>query len=374
MRPTLDRVTFLFTNDGLLWAAPFSLERLERTGDAFLVADNAGPPTVSRGGTLVAPSRSRSLPMWRQLTIRDRDGARLGTVGPPLYFAENPALSPDGRQVAVSAADREGASNDIWLFDVGRGIGRRLVSDRLIADQPAWRPNGRELLFRKQNDNDRNADYFIVDVASGKPARPFLITELREAEPDWSPDGATLIYQSERQSETEFDLRYRVRSPDGELGEPVSFVETEFNEVHAQFSPDGRFVAYASRESGAPQIYVRSFPDGRPVWKISERGGSSPRWSPDGSELYWAGQDAAGRPVSTLMAARMNLGSDSPVGEIRVLFESEMIPTGTFMYDVMPDGRFVMVEPSDEVDEPPPAQYIHVIENWMQLERSGAEN
>ena len=358
----------LFVDDNnVLWAAPFSPERLEITGDAFLVAAGVGPPSVSNDGTIVAPALSGASTRWRQLTVRGRDGERLDTVEPPLYLTSNPAVSPDGKSVAVSASNREGLSPDIWLFEFGRPVGRRLVADELTLDHPAWHPNGRELVFRKQSDSDRNADFFIVDVAGGSPARPLLATDEREAEPAWSPDGGTLIYQTASLNASDFDIRRRVRVREDALGEPVTFVGTEFNEAHPQFSPDGRFVAYDSRETGVTQIYVRPFPEGAAAWRVSEHGGTAPRWNRAGDELYWIRRDELGE-VATLVAARMDLGSTTPVGEIQTLFETEMVRRGTYMYDVTPDGRFVIVEPALERNQPAGEPYFQVIQNWTQLD------
>src|SRR5262249_61595921 len=52
------------------------------------------------------------------------------------------------------------------------------------------------------------------------------------------------------------------------------------------FSPDGRFLAFASRESGRNEVYVQPYP-GRGATAVSTTGGSSPRWSPDGKELFF---------------------------------------------------------------------------------------
>src|SRR5688572_10570675 len=44
---------------------------------------------------------------------------------------------------------------------------------------------------------------------------------------------------------------------------PIPFLQTQFSETQAQFSPDGRWVAYASDESGQPEVYVQSFQGSR---------------------------------------------------------------------------------------------------------------
>src|SRR4029453_1362776 len=55
-------------------------------------------------------------------------------------------------------------------------------------------------------------------------------------------------------------------------------------------SPDGRWLAYASNESGQPEVYVRPFPDaGSARWQVSVAGGRDPMWSHSGKELfYWS--------------------------------------------------------------------------------------
>ena len=45
------------------------------------------------------------------------------------------------------------------------------------------------------------------------------------------------------------------------------------------FSPDGRWLAYASNESGRPEVYVRPFPGPGGKWQISTGGGNLPTWS-----------------------------------------------------------------------------------------------
>ena len=55
----------------------------------------------------------------------------------------------------------------------------------------------------------------------------------------------------------------------------------------AEFSPDGRWLAYCSNESGQMEVYVRPFPSGDGKWQISNGLGREPRWSPDGSELFY---------------------------------------------------------------------------------------
>ena len=76
-------------------------------------------------------------------------------------------------------------------------------------------------------------------------------------------------------------------------GEPQLAVRRPFNAMHGRLSPDARWLAYASDESGAPQVYVQGFPvTSADDWKqLSFEGGVEPRWRGDGRELFFLGTD-----------------------------------------------------------------------------------
>ena len=112
----------LYVRQGTLVARRFDPLRGELTGDPVTVADpvgldaerSVGAFSVSAAG-LVA-YRSAGGGIRRQLTWFDRSGKVLGTLGAP---DENnlfdPALSPDGRRVAVERTVQ--GNTDIWIID-----------------------------------------------------------------------------------------------------------------------------------------------------------------------------------------------------------------------------------------------------------------
>jgi Tol biopolymer transport system component len=51
-------------------------------------------------------------------------------------------------------------------------------------------------------------------------------------------------------------------------------VQSPFHEVEGALSSDGRWVAYASDESGAFEVYVQGFPDGGDKRIVSSGRGS----------------------------------------------------------------------------------------------------
>lgn len=85
------------TNDGL-WALPFALDRLEVTGEAFLVERGGGAASASANGSIVYVPR----PEIRTARLRwlAPDGTPGAFVSDPGQFEPFPALSPDGTRVA----------------------------------------------------------------------------------------------------------------------------------------------------------------------------------------------------------------------------------------------------------------------------------
>ena len=75
------------------------------------MARNATDPSIASDGTLVYRDEST-----QQLVWLDRSGARMGTVGLPASGMYYPALSPDGRRVAVETWEEENL--DVWVFDL----------------------------------------------------------------------------------------------------------------------------------------------------------------------------------------------------------------------------------------------------------------
>src|SRR5438067_2051194 len=70
------------------------------------------------------------------------------------------------------------------------------------------------------------------------------------------------------------------------------FLNELINVNNPDVSPDGRWLAYESEESGARDVYVRPFPnvnDGR--WQVSTAGGRQPLWAPSGRELFYLDGD-----------------------------------------------------------------------------------
>ena len=115
---------------------------------------------------------------------------------------------------------------------------------------------------------------------------------------------------------------------------PFQYHNTEFDESDAVLSPNGRWLAYSSNASKRMEICVGTFPTPERIWQISVNGGSLPRWSRDGKELYYIAPDRK------LMAVEIKTGPKFERTTPKPLFETRLPVNGR--YDVSKDGRFLI--------------------------------
>ena len=110
-------------------------------------------------------------------------------------------------------------------------------------------------------------------------------------------------------------------------------------------SPDGRWLAYNLDD----RIAVRSFPDGREVWLVSEPGAVEPLWSLEGSEIFFRTGDRH------LVAAQVRVDSSFAVAAQDTLFDDSRYrrEQNHRAYDVAGDGtRFLMIRVDEDPDRP----------------------
>jgi len=268
-----------------------------------------------------------------QLVWFDRSGVELGSVGPPGDYGDV-SLSPDGTQVAVSVRASGSEAADIWVFDTVSGADSRVTSDPANDIAPVWSADGRRVVFT----SSRNGSYDIYERAGDASGTETAVVETAgdQTASDWSSDGRYLAYHTDEPDAVaggNLDLWAR-RMP---TGRPFAFLRTVHTASHASFSPDGSRVVYSSVEGGRQDVYIAAFPnyDGRR--RVSVSGGSWPRWSRDGDEVFYVDPD------NQLMAAAVDQGSpDLSVADPRALFQLRSRPDRGYPYDISADGQRVL--------------------------------
>ena len=127
-------------------------------------------------------------------------------------------------------------------------------------------------------------------------------------------------------------------APLDSLDKARPFLATPADEWLPTISPNGRLLAYATSESGRPEVYVRPLPPGSGRIQVSAGGGIEPRWSPDGREIFY-------RSNTHMIAAGISEQPELAVQRRDTLFADVYLPNISHaMYDVFPSGReFLML-------------------------------
>jgi len=339
---------------GALMAVPFDPVGMEVIGAPASVVEGVMSSTAGSGAAQFSFSSLGSLVYVpggpqagdRMLVWVDRNGAEQPLPAPPRAY-DDPRLSPDGRQVALI----EGATNDVWIYDILRATLTQLTFEG-AADVPLWTSDGKRIVYVSAKAGARGIFWKPAD-GSG-PEERLMTSEFGPLSSSPSPDGQTLAYYEPRPA-TGNDIW--VVPLEGER-KPKPFLQTPFSEGAPMFSPDGRWVAYSSDQSGRFEIYVQPFPGPGGKWLISTNGGMAPVWSRHGRELFYYNGD-------NLMAADITTQPNFRAGTPHMLIERPSYNSGARAdYDVTPDGqRFLMLKPS--APEQTPTQ-INVVLNWFE--------
>ncbi len=347
--------------DGTVLMAPFDLDRLEITGAAIPVIDRVTVRgvfpwlAVSGSGTLIyVPGK----PDARDFEIvRASPEGVLTPVDTSWSGNFNSfALSPDGRRLAVSEALPTGGYG-IFVKNLDDGPYSRLSAggeDR----RPAWSPDGRWVAFIRDSVNGgavygRRADGSGDDTLLISTDRPIQ-------EVTWSGDGSWLAIRTDNAAEGAGDI-LTVSLAAG--GTPTPVAATASSELQPAVSADGSWLAYTSNELGTTEVYVRALPaseGGR--WQVSNGGGSSPVWAPDGRTLYYL--DASYR----LIAATIETAPTFRVVSRRPLFDASQFTFDSFhpSFAVSPDGRaFYFFRNRGFGPQGSAAQPLVLAEHWL---------
>jgi Tol biopolymer transport system component len=281
-------------------------------------------------------------PQLRQLTLLDRQGKTVGTVGPPGRYGEV-HFSPDGKRLLASKNDPQTGINNVWVFDIATGKATEITKETQSVNDPVWSRDGKQIAYVQFKDSYSSVYRKPAD-GTGSAELVFRYTPGAFMDmTDWSPDGKFLTFS------TGVLLMIPTQGPEKPLDrKALEWLREDFEAFDARFSPDGRFLAYLSNEVDVrtTQLYVRPFSSSKPgapagpaVQVTFLKGGvNGVGWRQDGRELYFLSRDRE------VMAVNVNLIPTLKVGMAEVLFKISDPLAGAG--DVSPDGqRFVVAMP-----------------------------
>jgi eukaryotic-like serine/threonine-protein kinase len=215
---------------------------------------------------------------FQQIGVFDRQGTILSRIGAPGLYSQ-PALSPDGRRIAVIKTERDSGNSAVLVFDISTGKATPVTSGVEQNSSPVWSPDGKQIayvsasatgnvssLYRKASDGSGPEELIYRHT----PGAAAVIT-------DWSSDGRLCFWAG--------DIMYELALNDRM---PRELFRGNFTVRAGRYSPDGRRIAYSSNQPGRFEMFVGDLQaSGMPV-QISKEGALGGNfWRGDGKELFY---------------------------------------------------------------------------------------
>jgi len=347
------------TSDGTLMAAPFDIRRLELSGDPIALTPGIGVRAfgsvdldVSQDGTLMYVAGDQTTDPSEIVWVNMNGGTEVVDPGWVGDF-RTLALSPDGRQLAISMASEQSGEQQLWVKQLPRGPLTKITFEGTINDRPSWSPDGRFVTFRSLQATT-SANLLRKRADGGSQAELVLDHERPLIEGTWSSDGVWLAY-----------IRASDRARAIEAIQPgkdtVPVLLSLGNETVAsgvRIAPNRKWFAYSSARSGRMEVYVHPFPNaGDAQYQVSTDGGLYPVWSHDGSRLFYLGLGGQ------MMGVQVTTGETFTMGERRALFPLTEYRLGPYAYDVsLDDSKFLMIRTRGGGEDPE----LIVVQNWFE--------
>jgi Tol biopolymer transport system component len=358
-------IVYGLPNNNNVFAVPFDAGKLEIKGGAVPVVESMLQCNVSNTGTLICLPGAASVSSsgGRTLVWVNRDGKEepLGAQPDKYLF---PKISPDGTKVALAIL---GDNPDIWVWDLVRKTMTRLTFDKGNDIQPIWTPDSKQILFTSGREGGKFGGIFRKQADGTGEIQKVVAAPDRDLFP-WalSKDQKNLVVVDTPDAETQANIS--MISMEGDHARKPLMPQEENFKTQAKISPDGEWIAYVFNESGKNDVYVRPFPDAaKGRWQVSTKGGVSPLWAPDGSELYYFGEDD-----NSVMAVSVQTGQAFSMGTPTKLFSR--VPymgggnTPGTPWDIHPDGKrfLLMKQPGAAPSSAPGARKMTVVVNWFE--------
>ena len=345
----------LAIRQGTLQAYSFDAAAATVQGEPAVIAQGfagaAANPVFATSDTGVLAYRAGTV-QRRQLVWVDRPGAVLRAIGEPnTDFIASPELSADEQSVVVFL--QRSGDNDIWTIELARNLARRITDGPPADAHPLWDPDGQHVVFSSRRFGGGGP---ARQALSGGSAEPLFATGESGLPLSWTRDRRYILI---RRDGAKSGADIVAVATAGERRE-IAVAQSSYDESEGQFSPDGTWVAFVSNESGRPEVFVQSFPEGRARTQVSTAGGTQVRWSGDGKEIFYVAPDAR------MMAVSMALGGATPDVKLPVPLFQTHLATGTNVLGIKPqyavsrDGRFLLNTAIESASTP-----IVVLVNWM---------
>jgi TolB protein len=224
-----------------------------------------------------------------QLFVAEVDGHNEHQMTHDATDKEDPAWSPDGRQLAYVLV---GPRNSLHVMNIDGSGDQVLTPPTQSPIHPEWMPDGRSILYCTDDDlhppQKNAAEIYRIDVTTGRIAT--LISGGVNTYPAPSPDGTRIAFRKMLDTNSEVFVANLDGTGMKNLTNNPTF------EGWPAWSPDGKRIAFAGNRNGIYQLFVMNA-DGSDVRLVANTEGraTAPKWSPNGKSIYFSNCWRTGR-------------------------------------------------------------------------------
>jgi Tol biopolymer transport system component len=210
----------------------------------------------------------------------------------------SPALGafPGENGKIVFDSDRDGGDADVWSMNPDGSNPVNLTANAASSEfRASWRADGRKLVFMSDRETPRNPtppgfpgpdfELFVMNADGSKPTQ-ITVNDRDDGEPAWSPDGREIVFRTDFAVRGQDDWDILTIRANGTRERNLTNSPGVLD-GNADWSPNGRRIAFVSDRDGDDEIYTMK-PDGSRVRQLTANDGpsdSGPNWSPDGRKI-----------------------------------------------------------------------------------------